>query len=242
MASKKPYLSVIVPAYNEEARLAPNVNKILNYLEANYPNFELIFVNDGSSDRTAKVIKQAIAQNPRARLLSYETNKGKGYATRKGVIDSKGEVVLFMDADMSTPLTEIPNILKLLTGADIVIGSRGIVGNKVIKKPPLFRKFSSWVFDQIKYQLVGLRRFKDTQCGFKVFRGAVARELFSISKIDRFMFDVEILHLAEKRGLKIIEMPVTWSDMPGSKVRFWEGVINMFRDLWQIRYTHNYEA
>ena len=95
------------------------------------------------------------------------------------------------------------------------------------------------VFDQIKYALVGLRRFKDTQCGFKIFRGPIARQLFAKSQVDRFMFDVEILYLAERSGLVIREMPVTWADVPDSHVRFWEGVVNMFRDLWRIRHLHS---
>jgi len=242
VTNKNPYLSIVIPAYNEADRLAPNISAIIKYVGKNYPSSEIIFVNDGSTDATAEVIKTAIKGVTCARLISYSPNKGKGYAIRQGVLSSSGEVVLFMDADLSTPLSEIPNILNLLTRhADIVIGSRGLVSDKVIKKPPIFRRFSSWVFDQIKYLLVGLRRFKDTQCGFKIFKGEVARRLFAKSKINRFMFDVEILYLAERDGLKIIEMPVTWSNMPGSKVRFFEGLINMFRDLWHIRYTHMHE-
>ena len=181
----------------------------------------------------AKSVRLAIAKEPRAKLISYKPNRGKGYAVRQGVLASKGDIVLFMDADMSTPIEEIPKILKMLKNADIVMGSRGK------SDAPLVRQIASIIFDKIKYILVGLRKYRDTQCGFKAYRGDIARQLFAKSQVDRFMFDVEILYIAEKSKLKIIEMPVAWADMPDSKVRFWEGVINMFRDLWRIRRLHS---
>ncbi len=240
MASKI-NLSVIVPAYNEQDRLGPQLGSVLDYLDKNFPNYELIIVDDGSKDQTAKSVAEAIKTEKRSKLISYSPNRGKGFAVRTGVLASHGENVLFMDADLSTPLSEIPRILELLENADIVIGSRGRENDKVTKKAPLFRQLASRIFDQIKYLLVGLRRFKDTQCGFKAFKGDVARNLFSKCQIDRFMFDAEVLYLAEKSNLKILEMPVSWADMPGSTVRFWEGIYYMFRDLWRIRYTNRYD-
>lgn len=228
-----PKLSVIIPAYNEEKKLGPNLSPVLKYLHRYYPDFELIFVDDGSTDNTAKLIRQALAKESKARLISYRPNKGKGYAVRTGVMASVGKQVLFMDADLSTPLSEIPKILNILKDSDIVIGSRGK------SDAPFRRQIASHIFDQIKYMIVGLRRFKDTQCGFKAYKGDIARVLFAKSKVDRFMFDVEILYLAEKMKLKIVELHVSWSDMPDSKVRFWEGVVNMFRDLWRIRKLHS---
>ena len=225
-------LSVIIPAYNEEKRLEPNLGSVLKYLHKNFPNFELIIVDDGSTDNMADVVRKAIIKESRAKLITYVPNRGKGYAVRTGVLASTGDTVLFMDADLSTPLVEIPKILKKLESADIVIGSRGK------SDAPFGRQVASFIFDQIKYMMVGLRRFRDTQCGFKAFRGDIARKLFAKSQVDRFMFDVEILYLAEKLKLKIIELHVDWSDVPDSKVRFWEGVVNMFRDLWRIRQIH----
>lgn len=237
----KPDLSVIIPAYNEAGRLGPQLGSVLAYLDKNFSDYELIIVDDGSKDGTKTSVLTAIAQEPRAKLISYATNRGKGYAVRTGVLASRGDRVLFMDADLSTPLSEIPKILELLTDADIVIGSRGRNNQKVSKRPPVFRQLASAIFDQIKYLLVGLRQFKDTQCGFKTFKGDVARKLFARCQIDRFMFDAEVLYLAEKQGLKIVEMPVSWADMSDSKVRFWEGIYYMFRDLWRIRYTNKYD-
>jgi dolichyl-phosphate beta-glucosyltransferase len=238
--SKTLYLSVIIPAYNEEERLGRHLSTVISYLQSHFKNsFELIIVNDGSSDNTEQVVTKAIAGKTGLHLISYTPNRGKGYAVKAGVAKSKGDIVLFMDADLSTPLTEIPHILKLIEKTDIVIGSRGQSQAKIHTRPSMFRKFASLIFDQIKFIMVGLRGLRDTQCGFKAFQGSIARKLFSMSQVDRFMFDVEILYMAEQCKLKIVEMPVHWADMPGSKVKFIEGVINMFRDLWRIRQLHN---
>jgi dolichyl-phosphate beta-glucosyltransferase len=234
-------LTVVIPAYNEATRLGKHLSGVMEYLAKNYPGYELILVDDGSSDNTAKIISTAIRNNSRAKLISYTPNRGKGFAVKTGVLASHGDIVLFMDADLSTPLSEIPRILKMLDGTDIVIGSRGKTDSKISKRPPLYRQLASTLFDQIKFTMVGLREFSDTQCGFKVFRGDVARKLFGQSQIDRFMFDAEILFLAQRAKYKIREMPVSWADAPGSHVRFWEGIVNMFRDLWRIRYMNKYE-
>ena len=232
------FLSVVVPAYNEEKRFGPVLKPVVHYLDKNYPNYELIIVNDGSKDKTEQVVREAIVGLPKVQLVSYSPNHGKGYAIRTGVAKTSGELVLFMDADLSTPLTEIPKIIKILQdGNDVVIGSRGD-GDNVKKNAPIFRRLASFVFDQIKFFMVGLREFKDTQCGFKIYKGDVARRLFAKGKIDRFMFDSEILYLAQKYKYKIAEIPVIWADVEGSHVRFWEGIVNMFRDLWSIRRLH----
>lgn len=223
-----PKLSVIIPAYNEAKRLGPHLNEVVAYLKTNYPGSELIIVDDGSTDETASVVKKH-----KVKLISYLPNRGKGYAIRTGVSATTGEMVLFMDADLSTPLTEIPKIIKVLGNNDIVIGSRGK------SDAPFYRQIASFIFDQIKFIMVGLRRFKDTQCGFKIFKGDVARRLFAKGQIDRYMFDAEILYMAERSGLTIVELPISWADVPGSHVRFWEGLINMFRDLWRIRQLHS---
>ncbi len=233
-------LSVVIPAYNEEQRLGAGLAEVLAFLDRQQPEYELIIVDDGSRDGTADFVRAAIAAEPRARLIAYQPNRGKGNAVRTGVLASHGDPVIFMDADLSTPLTEIPRILGVMAtrNADVVIGSRGLPEADIRQKPPLGRRIASRIFDGIKHLLVGLRGLHDTQCGFKAFRGGVARQLFALVKIERFMFDVEVLYLAERAGLSIVEFPVAWADMPGSKVRFLEGVINMFRDLWRIRQLH----
>lgn len=234
-----PALTVIIPAYNEQKRLPQHLGPALDYLRAHFPSFELLVVDDGSTDRTAELVSAALAAEPRARLISYQPNRGKGHAIRTGVLASRGEVVVFLDADFSTPIEETPRALELLRDADIVVGSRDLPGAEVRPSQPLFRRFASGVFDVIKKLMVGVWDIKDTQCGFKAYHGPIARQLYALGQVDRFMFDVEILCLAERAGLRIREMPVRWADAPGSKVRFWEGLVNMFRDLWRIR-THRY--
>jgi dolichyl-phosphate beta-glucosyltransferase len=231
-------LSVIIPAYNEARRLAPHIGSVLAYLHAHYPAFELIVVDDGSGDETAQVVRAALAGEPRARLLAYQPNRGKGYAIRSGVLASHGAVVVFLDADMSTPIEEIPAALERLAQADIVIGSRDLPSSDIRAPQPLYRRTASEIFKWVRYLMVGLWRISDTQCGFKAYRGPVARQLFALARVDRFMFDVEILYLAERAGLRIVEMPVRWTDSPGSTVRFWEGLVHMIRDLWRIRWLH----
>jgi len=231
-------LSVIIPAFNEARRLPPHINGLLTYLRAHYPDFELIVVDDGSRDETAALIRTALAGEPRARLLTYQSNRGKGYAIRTGVLASCGAVVVFLDADMSTPIEEIPAALECLAQADIVIGSRDLPSSDIRARQPLFRQLASELFKWVRILMVGLWDISDTQCGFKAYRGPVARQLFALARVDRFMFDVEILYLARRAGLRIVEIPVLWTDSPGSKVRFWEGLVNMIRDLWRIRWQH----
>jgi dolichyl-phosphate beta-glucosyltransferase len=231
-------LSVIIPAYNEQARLAPHLSHVLAYLHEHFPAFELLVVDDGSTDQTAKIVTAAFQSEPRARLLSYQPNRGKGYAVRTGVLASQGEQLVFLDADLSTPIDEIPRALELLERAEIVIGSRDLPGADIRVPQPLYRRLASEIFKWIRYVMIGLWQISDTQCGFKACRGPVARQLFALAQIDRFLFDVEILYLAERAGLRILEIPVRWTDAAGSKVRFWEGLIHIIRDLWRIRQLH----
>ncbi len=236
--SETPALSVIIPAYNERARLVPHLGPVLDYLRAELPEFELLVVDDGSTDGMAEAARAALAADPRGRVISYQPNRGKGYAVRTGMLASRGARVVFLDADLSTPVTEIPRALALLEQAEVVIGSRSLPDSDIRVKPPLYRRLATQTFDLVKHLMVGLWRISDTQCGFKAYRGAVARQLFALGQVDRFMFDVEILYLAERAGLRIIEMPVQWADAPGSKVKFWDGLIHMVRDLWRIRMLH----
>jgi dolichyl-phosphate beta-glucosyltransferase len=231
-------LSVIIPAYNEQERLAPQLSHILAYLHEHVPDFELLVVDDGSTDQTAKIVTSAFQDEPRARLISYQPNRGKGYAVRTGVLASQGEQIVFLDADLSTPIDEIPRALELLKEADLVIGSRDLPGADIRVPQPLYRRLASEIFKWVRYVLIGLWRVSDTQCGFKAYRGLAARQLFALAQIDRFLFDVEILYLAERAGLRILEIPVRWMDAAGSKVRFREGLVEMIRDLWRIRRLH----
>lgn len=233
-----PDLSVVIPTYNEARRFPPHLGDVLSYLREHYPAFELIVVDDGSRDDTTAVLRDALAGEPRARLLTYQPNRGKGYAVRTGVLASRGAVVVFLDADLSTPVDQIPLALERLRQADIVIGSRDLPSSDIRGQQPVYRRLASEVFKWIRFLMVGLWRISDTQCGFKAYRGPLARQLFALARVDRFMFDVEILYLAERAGLRIQEMPVRWTDAPGSTVRFREGLVDMIRDLWRIPRLH----
>ncbi len=233
-----PALTVIIPAYNEQQRLPQHLGPVLAYLRAHYPSFELIVVDDGSRDATAAAVEAALAGEPRARVLAYQPNRGKGYAIRQGILASRGAAVVFLDADLSTPIEEIPRALAQLQQADIVIGSRDLPSSHIRVHQPLFRRLASEVFKWVRFVMVGLWRLSDTQCGFKAYRGPLARQLFRLAQVDRFMFDVEVLYLADRAGLRIVEMPVQWNDAPGSKVKFWQGLRDMVRDLWRIRRLH----
>jgi len=231
-------LSVIIPAYNEQARLAPHLGHVIAYLHERFLDFELIVVDDGSTDQTASVVTAAFQGEPRARLIAYQPNRGKGYAIRTGVLASRGEQVIFLDADLSTPVEEIPRALELLQTADIVIGSRDLPGADIRVPQPPYRRLASEIFKWVRYLMIGLWNISDTQCGFKAYRGPAARQLFALAQVERFLFDVEILYLADRAGLRILEIPVRWTDASGSKVRFWENLIHMIPDLWRIRLLH----
>jgi dolichyl-phosphate beta-glucosyltransferase len=234
-----PDLTVIIPAYNEGQRITPSLASVLAYLHAQSYTWELLVVDDGSRDDTASVVRKAIETEPNARLISYQPNHGKGYAVRTGVLAAAGTHVVFLDADLSTPPDEIEKALHLLhDGYDMVIGSRALPDSKIETKPPLFRRFGTAVFNLVKHLMVGLWQYSDTQCGFKAYRQSKVKPLYEQAVIDRFMFDVEILYLAEKKHLKVHEMPVRWADAAGSKVRFFEGLVNMFKDLRRIRQQH----
>lgn len=242
MPSEAPSLSVIVPAYNEEKRIGDSLDSIFAYLQAQAFGYEIIVVDDGSQDQTARVVESRIRGLDNARLIAYQPNRGKGYAVRQGMLASKGDVALFTDADLSTPVTEIKVALgHLRNGFDVVIGSRAIVGSEIARYQPLYRRIGSRVFNVLRDGLVGvgISRFKDTQCGFKAFRGSVARDLFGRLRVDGFMFDVEMLYVALKQGYRIHEMPVHWQDVPGSKLRLVRDTARMFKDLAMIRLMHN---
>ena len=234
-----PDLSVIIPAYQEAARIGPSLAAVLAYLRGQPWSFELIVVDDGSRDATVEVVRAGLAGEPEARLISYQPNRGKGYAVRTGVLSSLGDKVVFLDADLSTPPEEIPAAMAALeAGAEVVIGSRRHPQSEILVHQPPYRRVATAVFTYIRHLIVGLRQYTDTQCGFKALRGDVARALFARTVINRFMFDVELIYLAEKAHLVVREQPVRWTDAPGTKVRFIEGGVNMVKDLLRIRWVH----
>lgn len=232
------FLSVVIPAYNEESRIGPTLRQMCPFLMDNFRNFEIIVVDDGSTDHTRAVVEGLAEELGNIRLLGYEANQGKGYAVGKGVLASNGDLVLFSDADMSTPVEEIRRLIPFISdGFDIVIGSRGLRESDVRVKQPWYREYMGKMFNVI-VRLLTVKGIKDTQCGFKLFSGEAARSLFSKALIKGFAFDVEVLFLAKQSGYDIKEVPIKWFNSPASRVRLVMDPLKMFLELLRIRAYH----
>ncbi len=231
-------LSVVIPAYNEESRIGSSLSEALAYLNSRGMDYEVIVVDDGSSDGTSRIVRKAEEESPKVKLVRYGENRGKGYALRTGVLATKGDLVLVMDADLSTPMEELVKMIPYLSeeGYGVAIGSRALALSDIIRKQPWWRRGMGKVFNRIVKTLV-IGGFEDTQCGFKLFTGDVARDLFGDAKIDRFAFDVEILALARKKGYAIKEVPIQWINSPESKVDPVRDSFRMLFDLVRIRWS-----
>ena len=229
-------ISIVIAAYNEEKRIGKSLLKIKDYLDVQDFAYEIIVVDDGSTDNTKQVTIGYKPEIINLKIISYPVNKGKGYALRQGVLASKGESVLVSDADLSTPINELSHMLPLISTHeyDVVIGSRALKPETIIKKQPWWRQGMGKIFNRIVTLLV-LEGFQDTQCGFKLFSGKVARSLFKDACVDRFAYDVEILALAKKRHYRVSEVPVRWINAPDSKVNPIFDSLQMFFDLVKIR-------
>lgn len=234
--ARRPYLSVVVPAYNEEGWIERCVVRLATYFRKQGRPFELIIVNDGSRDRTAAEARRAIRRIPRARVISYAANRGKGHAIRRGVLASRGAYVLFLDADLSTDPREWPKLrARLNERTPIVIGSRKMAGARLKRRQPWWRESMGKVFTWLV--CITLADASDVTCGFKVFRGDVARSLFALQRMDDWSFDAEILFLARRRGLAIAEAPVVWADNTNSKVRIVSATLGALWGILRIRWN-----
>ena len=232
-------LSIVIPAYNEESRLPKTFDRILKWLDEQRFKFrEIIVVDDGSHDATAGVVEEYGKPPSPIRLLRNPGNKGKGYAVRHGVLDAEGDWILYTDADLSTPIEELQKLEAAAAqqNAVIAIGSRAVDRSLVAVHQSPFREYSGRFFNLIMRAVTGLQ-FRDTQCGFKLFRAEAARQIFPLQKQDGFSFDVEDLVIAKKLGLYAIEVPVRWANVEGTKVRLSQG-LKSFADLVQIRKDH----
>ena len=230
-------LSIIIPAYNEAERLGASLETITAYLEKEYPQAEIIVVDDGSSDDTAKIAEQVLAQKPEiaSRVIRYEQNRGKGYAVRTGLLAARGEIALFSDADLSTPIDETPKLVNPIVHneADVTFGSRALDRSLIGTHQPWRREQGGKVFNVMVRTMTGLP-FWDTQCGFKAFRLSVFRPLLGVMQIDRFGFDVEFLFVANLAGLRLQEIPVRWNHCEGTKVSVFRDSRRMFNEVRQI--------
>lgn len=232
-------LSVVIPAFNEETRIGSSLEAVQNFLSAKGWDYELIVVDDGSSDKTQEVVKVHFHNDSYSkRLICNDGNRGKGYSVRRGMLEAQGECILFTDADLSTPIQEVEKLMEVLSaGYDIAIGSRALVESQVVVHQNLLRELMGKVFNLIA-RLLTFKGIRDSQCGFKLFRKTVAHHLFSLQKIDGFSFDAEIVYLAQKLGYRIKEVSILWSNSPASKVQIFRDPVRMLRDLIRIRFYH----
>lgn len=230
-----PYLSVVVPAYNEEERLPRTLARLHEYYSAQNYSYEVIVVSDGSRDGTEKLVDEFAKAHPEFRNLAYSPNRGKGYAVRRGVEAANGELILFCDADLATPQEETEKLLEhIRQGAEVAIGSRPLRDSKLEIHQPFYREMLGRGFNKL-VQLLAIRGIEDTQCGFKMFTRDAAKEIFRRCTLDGFSFDFEALMIAFDLGYRIDEVPIRWAHQEGSKVVLMRDGPRMLRDLAKLR-------
>lgn len=233
-----PELTIVVPAYNEAARLGLSLSGILEYLNQTFGTSELIVVDDGSTDDTAGVAERSVAHSGavNTRVIRYEQNRGKGYAVRIGLLSAAADIVLFSDADLSTPIIETPKLVDPIRNGefDVTFGSRALDRSLIGVHQPWRREQGGRLFNLIVRAATGLP-FWDTQCGFKAFRMSVCRPLIESLQIDRFGFDVELIYLAHRAGLRLSEIPVRWNNDAASKVSVIRDSFRMVDEVRRIR-------
>ncbi len=228
-------LSVVIPAYNEERRLPAYLVEILAYLDVQPFSFEVIIVDDGSQDSTAEMVEGIAAENSKVHLIRLPQNRGKGYAVKTGMLKACGKLRLFADADGATPITELAGLKKAIdAGADVAVASRALHDDSHIVQTKFHRKLMGNVFNFIVRTLT-VKGINDTQCGFKLFSAEAANAAFPLQRIQDFGFDVEVLYICQKKGYRIVEVPVNWTDIPGTKVRLIRDSLRMFKDVVKIR-------
>jgi glycosyltransferase involved in cell wall biosynthesis len=235
-SSSAPELSIVVPSYNEETRLPRSLEKIRAYVAKNHPDAEVIVVDDGSKDGTAQVVEEWRRDWPALRLVPNGENRGKGYSVRHGMLDARGRVALFTDADLSAPIEEADKLLDALRNADVAFGSRAMDRALIFVHQSRFREVAGIIFNRCVRLFTGLS-FEDTQCGFKAFRMDRSRIIFEQQRVERFGFDPEILFLAKRHGLRTVEVPVRWAHDPATKVHVFHDSLHMFWDLVVIRWN-----
>jgi dolichyl-phosphate beta-glucosyltransferase len=229
----EPFLSIVVPAYNEAGRIRDTLERLCDFKESKPYSIELMVVDDGSTDHTV----EAVSEFPGVRLVRNDRNHGKGFTVRHGVLEARGEFVLFTDADLSTPIEELDKLLSALqsSGADAAVGSRALQRELIGIHQPWPREMAGRFFNLLVRAFTGLR-VHDTQCGFKLFKRSSTRGAFERMRVERFGFDPELLFLIERGGGRIVEVPVRWNDNPATKVRFLRDATRMFLDLIALRW------
>lgn len=230
-------LSVIIPAYNEEGRLPQTLDSVYTYLHGRGTKFEIIVVDDGSHDHTVDVVESFAQGKEGVRVISYAPNKGKGHAVRVGMLAAEGDLVIFNDADGSSPISEIDKLeASMAKGFDVAIGSRAKPDESRHVEALAYRKYIGNTFNMIVRSLI-VPGIHDTQCGFKMFKHNVAQDVFSVAMMNGFAFDVELLYIARLRNYKIDEVPINWSNVEGSKVNVLVDSPKMFVEVLKVRFA-----
>lgn len=239
-----PTYSIVIPAFNEGTRLGPTLEKVLGYVHAQKLEAEIVIVNDGSRDNTADIVRAFAAKDPALRLVENPGNRGKGYSVRNGMLNARGQIVLFSDADLSSPIEEAPKLFQALeAGADIAIGSRWLRAETQTQRQPLHRQLFGRIFNLMLRVTLGLK-FKDTQCGFKAFKRPAVQKIFPLQKTERWGFDPEILFLARKFKFKVKEVPVAWGHSGETRINPLVDGFRMFLEMMHVRWydlTGKYE-
>lgn len=232
-----PQLSVVIPAFNESARIEATLTRVMDCIEGQGWDAEVLVVDDGSRDDTAEVIKRWMDRYPRLHLVQNPGNRGKGYSVRNGLLQAAGDIVMFTDADLSAPMEEASLLMAAIdAGADVAIGSRWMDRTRQTIHQPLYRQFFGRCFNAITRGVMGLP-FKDTQCGFKAFRRETAQIIFRLQRIERWGFDPEILFIARKLKYSITEVPVTWGHDERSRMSYLKDGMKMLEEMAVIRYN-----
>jgi glycosyltransferase involved in cell wall biosynthesis len=228
-------LSIVIPAYNEAARIVGTLERVLSCVEKQGWDAEVLVIDDGSQDATPEIVKAWMEQYPRLHLVQNVGNRGKGFSVRNGLLQAAGDVVMFTDADLSAPMEEAELLLAAIAdGADVAIGSRWLDKTRQTIHQPLYRRFFGRCFNWVTRTVMGLP-FKDTQCGFKAFKREAAQVIFRLQRIERWGFDPEILFIARKLGYRIEEVPVTWGHDERSRISYLKDGMKMLEEMAVIR-------
>lgn len=232
-----PTYSIVLPAYNESARIRTTLEKITAHAAERRWNAEIIVVNDGSSDDTAAAVQALATQCQSVRLIENPGNRGKGYSVRNGMLHASGEILLFSDADLSSPIEEADKLFAALAnGADVAIGSRWLDVNLQTKRQPFYRQIFGRIYNLALRLILGLS-FKDTQCGFKAFNRRAAEVLFPLQRIERWGFDPELLYLARRFHLRVGEVPVKWAHREGTRINPLRDGLHMLFEIFRVRWN-----
>ncbi len=232
-----PKYSIVIPAYNESGRILTTLRSVVECIRARNWSAEVVVVNDGSTDRTAEVVRTFAKKAPEVRLMENPSNRGKGFSVRAGMLQAQGEVVLFTDADLSAPIEEAERLFTAIAGgADIAIGSRWLEKGRQTHRQPLYRQFFGRCFNAVIRTVMGLK-FADTQCGFKAFTREAAHTVFQLQTVERWGFDPEILFIALKRGFWILEVPVSWAHDERTRLSYLKDGMKMLEEIAVIRWN-----